>query len=205
MKTIRLFLSKRRKGKKRMSDRVFNIVSTIVIIIGIVVGIGVSAIIGCPAIIFIICLVTEDAGKLDSVGKIAEVVTENQESLQDIVAQVLTPEQDLDITIDVGEKEFQDLSSSEDADEEAFHLEDIYPLAEELEIRKIKGYKNADVDMVIFETYSSGIVGSSDAKGFLYLEQDMTEDIFEYGYFCWRRSYDYSEITDNWYYYNISY
>lgn len=53
-----------------MRDRVFNIVSTIVIIIGIVVGIGVSAIIGCPAIIFIICLVTEDAGKLDSVEKI---------------------------------------------------------------------------------------------------------------------------------------
>lgn len=188
-----------------MSDRVFNIVSTVVIIIGIVVGIGVSAIIACPAIIFIICLVTEDAGKLDSVEKISEVVTENQESLQDIVTQVLTPEQDLDISIDVEEKELYDLNSSKDVDEEAFHLEDIYPLAEELEIRRIKGYKNADVDMVIFETYSSGIVASSDVKGFLYLEQDMTEDIFEYGYFCWRRKYGYSEIMDNWYYYNISY
>lgn len=188
-----------------MRDKVINIVSTVVIIVGIIVGIGVSAVIACPAIIFIICLVTEDAGELDSVEKISEVVTEEQESLQDIVAQVLTPEQELDISIDVEEKEFQGLNSSKDVDEEAFHLEDIYPLAEELEIRGIKIYKNSDVDMVIFETYSSGIAGSSDEKGFLYLEQDMTEDIFEYGYFCWCRRYDYSEIMDNWYYYNISY
>lgn len=188
-----------------MSDRVFNIVSTIVIIVGIVVGIGVSAVIGCPAIIFIICLVTEDAGKLDSVEKISAVVTENQESLQDIAFQILNSGQDLDISINVEDKEFQSLDSSKDVDEEAFHLEEIYPLAEELEIRNIHGYKNADVDMVIFQTYASGIAGSSDVKGFLYLEQDMTEDIFEYDYFSWRRRYDYSEIMDHWYYYNISY
>lgn len=61
------------------------------------------------------------------------------------------------------------------------------------------------MNMVIFITYSSGIVGSSDVKGFFYLDQDFTEDIFTYGYFKPYRSHDYSEITDNWYYFDISY
>lgn len=72
----------------------------------------------------------------DSVEKMSEVITENQEALQDIVTQVLTPEQELDITIDVEEKGFQDLTSPKDVDEEEFYLEDIYPLAEELRLEK---------------------------------------------------------------------
>lgn len=57
----------------------------------------------------------------------------------------------------------------------------------------------------MFQIYSSGIAGSSDQKGFFYLEGGIQEKFFEYNYFTVYRIYDYNEITDNWYYFNISY
>ena len=167
--------------------------------------VAVITFLGLPGIIFFWCMLTDDGGKLDSVEKISAVVTENQETLQDIVSQVLNPEQDLSFVIDVEEKSFSDLSSSNDADEESFNLEDIYRLSEELEIKEIRVYKDSDVDMVFFTTYTSGIVGSSDEKGFYYLAGGVPEKIFEYHFFTVYRIYDYREITDNSYYYNISY
>ena len=161
--------------------------------------------VGLPAIIFFYCMITDDGGKLDNVDKISAVLTENQETLQDMVSQILNPEQEFSIYIDVEDKRFQDLDSSRDIDEKLFNLEDIYCLSEELDIKEIHAYKNSDVNMVIFTTYSFGIAGSSDVKGFFYLDQDLTEDIFQYGYFKPYRSHDYSEITDNWYYFDMIY
>lgn len=176
------------------------------LIVAIILSIvAVITFLGLPGIIFIWCMLTDDGGKLDSVEKISAVVTENQETLQDIVSQVLNPEQDLDFVIDVEEQEFQGLGSSRDEDEELFNLEDIYRLSEELEIKKIRVYKNPDLNMVIFQTNSSGLSVSGGYKGFLYLDQELTEDIAEYSYFHPYRSRDYSEITDNWYYYDIWY
>ena len=152
---------------------------------------------------FFWCMLTDDGGKLDSVEKISAVVTENQETLQDIVSQVLNPEQEFEICIDVEEKKFQGLGSSRD--EELFNLDDIYRLSEELYIQEIYAYKNSDVNMVIFQTKSSGLSVSGGYKGFLYSDRDLTEDIAEYSYFHPYRSRDYSEITDNWYYYDIWY
>lgn len=62
-------------------------------------------------------------------------------------------------------------------------MEDLYHLAEDLETKKIRVYKDADVDIVIFTTYASGMVGSSDEKGFFYLERGVPEKLFEYNYF----------------------
>lgn len=177
----------------------------IAIITIITIGAIVVAFLSVPGVIFLICLITDDGGKLDNAEKISAVVTENQETLQDIVSQVLNSEYDVDFVINIEEKNFQDLSSSKDADEKSFNLEDIYRLSEELEVKKIRVYTDSVVDMVIFQTYSSGIAGSSDEKGFFYLEGGLPENIFEYNYFTVYRIYDYSEITDNWYYYNISY
>lgn len=178
----------------------------LLIILGVFIVIVLAALLFFgPSIIFFIGLLTEDTGKLDNPEKISAVVTEKQETLQDIVSQILNPEQDLDIVINIEKKELTDLNYPKNADEGAFDLEDIYRLSEELEIRKISGFKDSDVDMVIFETYSSGIAGSSDIKGFFYLEQDMTEDIFTSDYFGWHRGYEYSEIMEHWYYYDIWY
>ena len=171
------------------------------IIVCIVVGI---AFLG-PSIIFFWCMITDDGGKLDNAEKISAVVTENQETLQDIVFQVLSPEYDLDFVLDIEEKEPQSLGSSRDVDEESFDLEKVCRLSEELEIKKIRVYKDSDVDIVIFATYSSGIAGSSDEKGCFYLAGGVPEKLFEYNYFTVYRIYDYSEIMDNWYYYDISY
>lgn len=185
----------------KKQSNTFIIAIIITTIVCIVVGI---AFLG-PSVIFFYCMITDDGGKLDNVEKISAVVIENQETLQDIVSHVLNPEQELDIFIDVEEKRFQDLSSSKDAEEELFNLEDIYRLSEELEVKKIRVYTDSDVDMVIFETYSSGIAGSSEIKGFYYLEGGLPENIFEYNHFTVYRIYDYSEITDSWYYFDISY
>lgn len=182
-----------------------NYILNIAIIITIVAGIVVGIVFLCPGIIFFWCMITDDGGKLDNVDKISEVVIENQETLQDIVSQVLSPEQDLDFVLDIEEKEFQGLGSSRDVDEELFNLDDIYSLSEELEIKKIRVYKDSDVNIVMFHTYSSGIAGSSDQKGFFYLEGGVPEKLFEYNSFTVYRIYDYSEITDNWYYFDISY
>ena len=167
--------------------------------------VAVITFLGLPGIIFFWCMLTDDGGKLDSVEKISAVVTENQETLQDIVSQVLNPEQEFEICIDVEEQEFQGLGASRDEDEELFNLEDIYRLSEKLYIQKIYAYKNSDVNMVIFQTNSSGLSVSGGYKGFLYSDRDLTEDIAEYSYFHPYRSRDYSEITDNWYYYDIWY
>ena len=167
--------------------------------------VAVITFLGLPGIVFFWCMLTDDGGKLDSVEKISAVVIENQETLQDIVSQVLNPEQDLSFVIDVEEKKFQGLGSSRDEDEELFNLEDIYRLSEELYIQEIYAYKNSDVNMVIFQTNSSGLSVSGGCKGFFYLDQELTEDIAEYGYFHPYRSRDYSEITNNWYYYDIWY
>lgn len=177
----------------------------IFIIIIIVCIVAVIAFVSLPGVIFFYCMITDNGGKLDNADKISTVLTENQETLQDIVSQILNPEQELSICINVENKSFQGLGSSRDIDERLFNLEDIYCLSEGLDIKEIYAYKNPDVNMVIFITYTSGIAGSSEVKGFFYLDRDLTEDIFQYGYFQPYRSHDYSEITDNWYYFDISY
>lgn len=177
----------------------------IAIIIIIAIGAIVIAFLSVPGVIFLICLITDDGGKLDGIEKISEVVIENQETLQDIVFQVLNLEQDFEIFIDVEEKKFQNMGSSIREDEKSFDLEDIYRLSEELDINEIYAYKHSDVHMVIFQTYSSGLSVSGGEQGFLYIDQDLTEDITEYTYFKVYRRRDYSEIMDNWYYYDISY
>lgn len=178
--------------------------NTLIVVI-ILCIVAVITFLGLPGIIFFWCMLTDDGGKLDSAEKISAVVTENQETLQDIVSQVLNPEQDLDFVINIEKKEFQGLGSSSDEDEELFNLEDIYRLSENLYIKRIYAYKNSDVNMVIFQTNIYGLSVSGGSKGFLYLDRDLTEDIAEYSYFRPYRSHDYSEITDNWYYYDIWY
>ncbi|MCM1388499.1 MAG: hypothetical protein NC231_14310 [Bacillus sp. (in: Bacteria)] len=65
-------------------------------------------------------------------------MTENQETLQDIVSEVLNPKQDLEIYIDVEEKTFHELGVSKDAEEALFDVEDICRLSEELYIKDIR-------------------------------------------------------------------
>lgn len=144
-------------------------------------------------------------GKWDDEEKITAVVTENQETLDNIVSKLLEPKQDLDFVIDIEEKEFQSLGNSGETEETLYDLEDIYRLAEELKILKIYAYKDSDVGMVIFRTYSSGMAGSSQEKGFFYLEGGLPEKIFEYNLISIYRNYNYSAVVDNWYYYDLSY
>ncbi|MCM1424364.1 MAG: hypothetical protein NC415_11210 [bacterium] len=196
--------SKDREGiPKKKNDILKIVVITILIIIAMVAV--VIAIFSSPFAFLIYLVAFDGDGKLDNAEKISEVVIENQETLQEIVSQVLSPEYDLDFVLDIEERELQSLGSSRDVDEESFDLEEVCRLLEELEIKKIMVYKDSDVDIVLFETYTSGIVSSSEEMGCFYLAGGVPEKLLEYNLFTIYRTYDYSEITDHWYYYDIIY
>lgn len=170
-------------AEEKATKKPYRTVITVVIVIIIVCIVAVIALLGLPSIIFLACMLFMDGeGKLDDAEKISTTVTENQETLQDIVSDVLIPEQDLEVYINVEEKKFQGVGSSRDVEEALF-----------------------DVNMVIFQTYTDGLSVSGSEQGFFYLDQDFSEDINEYSYFKVYRHCDYSEITDNWYSYDIWY
>lgn len=172
------------------------------IILGIVIGVFLFVFV-MPFVLMVI--IWGGDGKWNDEKKITAVVTEHQETFQDIASQLLAPEQDLDFVLHIEEKEFQALGTSKDTQEELYDLEDIYRSADELKIAKIYVVKESDVDMVIFQTYAEGMVGSSTIRGFLYLEQDWTDDIYEDDYFRIYRKYDHSEIANHWHYYEKVY
>lgn len=175
-------------------------------VIGIILGVLIGVILFVFVMPFaLMVIVWGGEGKWDDEKKITKVVTEHQETFQDIVSQLLAPEQDLDFVLHIEEKEFQALGTSKDTEEELYNLEDIYRSADELKIQEIYIYKDSDVDMAIFQTYGAGNVGSSQHKGFFYLEGGVPEKIFEYNLITIYRIYNYSAITGNWYYYELSY
>lgn len=173
-------------------------------LLGIILGVVIGVIVFVMPFALMVIIWGGD-GKWDDEKKITAVVTEHQETFQDIASQLLAPEQELDFELDIKEKKFFGFGDSRDIEEDLFDLEDIYRSANELKILKIYVVKDSDIDMVIFETYADGMVGSSTIRGFLYLEQDWTEDIYEDDYFRVYRKHDYSEIADRWYYYEKVY
>lgn len=156
-----------------------------------------------PAFIYIIVL--NDDGKIDNIEKISDTVIENQEILEDIACLMLEQSDELDVYVHVEEKETSCLQDSEIIDEELLEQENIYRQLEDLYVKNICIYKNKDVNIVIFTTYSSGIVGSSYIKGFFYLPQEMSESIFDCGYFRPYYIDSYGNIVNDWYYFEMSY
>lgn len=180
--------------------------TAMIIILSTVCGIVISLFLASFIMPFaLMVIIWGGDGKWDDEKKITAVVTEHQETFQDIASQLLAPEQELDFELDIKEKEFFGFGDSRDIEEDLFDLEDIYRSANELKILKIYVVKDSDVDMVIFETYADGMVGSSTIRGFLYLEQDWTEAIYEDDYFRVYRKYDHGEIADHWHYYEMVY
>lgn len=180
--------------------------NVVIVILASIFGVLIAVILAAFVMPFALMIIVWGGdGKLDDEEKISVAVTENQETLEDIVSQLLEPEQDLDFVLHIEEKEFQGLGDSRDVEETLFELEDIYRLAEELKILEIYAYKDSDVGMVIFRTYSSGMAGSSQEKGLFYLEGGLPEKIFEYNLISIYHIYNYSAIADNWYYYDLSY
>lgn len=178
--------------------------TVMIVILASIFGVLIAVILAAFVMPFALMIIVWGGdGKLDDEEKISVAVTENQETFEDIVSQLLEPEQDLDIVLHIKEKEVQGLGDFRDVEETLFDLEDIYPSADELEILRIEVVKDSDVDMVIFETYADGMVGSGSESGFVYLEQDWSDDIFEYDNFKGWRKYDHSEITDHWHYYKL--
>ena len=162
---------------------------------------------------FLVIVIFEPgAGKLNNVKKVTKVVTENQETLQDIVSWVLAPEQEFGVVINCREKKFSDLGYGEETEsmtEELFPLEEIYRLAEEMYVQYIYVYKTQDLRLVIFQTYEDGLSIGGGRRGFYYIEPEMTEDIFgsfDINYFYYHNQVQENpEIMDHWYYYRVYY
>lgn len=159
-----------------------------------------------PAFIYVIVLNNDD-GKLDNIEKISNMVIENQEKLEDIACLMLEQGDELDVHVDVDEKETSCFQDSKIIDEELSEQENIYRLLEELYVKDMSIYKNNDVNIVVFITYSSGTVCSSYYKGFFYLPQEISESILECNYyFPYHNQIDsYGNIVNDWYYFEMSY
>lgn len=158
-----------------------------------------------PAFIYVIVL--NDDGKLDNIEKISNVVIENQEILEDIACLMLEQGDELDVYVHVNEKEASCLQGLEIIDEELLEQENIYGQLEELYVKDMRIHKNNDVNIVVFITYSSGIVSSSYYKGFFYLPQEMSESILENNHYLPYHNHidSFGNIVNDWYYFEMSY
>lgn len=138
----------------------------VICIVGIVIYKSLSG------IIFFSCLIMEDEGKLDDWDNVSSFVIENQDSLNNIVNEVLGSEMNIVIEQD----EIIALDNAIIADETLLQNEKIAWLFEdeyvkEISIKEIQGCKT-----IIFTTYMSGIVGSSQKIGFYYRNEDLEEN-----------------------------
>lgn len=114
---------------------------------------------------------------------------------------------ELDVYVHVDEKETSCLQGSEIIDEDLLEQENIYGQLEELYVKDMSIHKNNDVNIVVFITYSSGIVSSSYYKGFFYIPQEMSESILEnIHYLPYHNHIDsYGNIVNDWYYFELGY
>lgn len=158
-----------------------------------------------PFIIFFGCLVLDDAGKLDDVDKISEMVTDNQETLEKLSCLMLEQGEEFYINIDADEQTIKYMEGSTAIDEEFIEQEQVYKQLEELYVKNMAVYKNTDESRVVFTTYEFGIAGSSAEKGFIYMPQGMPEDIFEEYFFLVYRHKSCENIVDEWYYFERDY
>lgn len=169
---------------------------------------GIIICIICPYIpAFIYVIVLNDDGKLDNIEKISDTVIENQEILEDIACLMLEQGDELAVYVHVDKKETSCLQGSEIIDDELLEQENIYGQLEELYVKDMSIHKNNDANIVVFITYSSGIVSSSYYKGFFYLPQEISESILECNYyFPYHNQIDsYGNIVNDWYYFEMSY
>lgn len=140
-----------------------------------------------PGIIFFACLFTDDGGKLDEWENVSDFVIENQDNLNRIVNEVLNDK--MNIVIEQDEVIAHDNTIAEDESllqntEIAWLFENEY--VKKIEIKEVQGNET-----IVFTTYTSGIVGSSQIIGFYYLNEDLEGN----------EHTEEQKIISNWYYF----
>lgn len=159
----------------------------------------------CMIAAFVQVIVLRDEGKLDSVDKISDMVTENQDTLESLACLMLEQGEEFYVTVDAEEDEIKYINGSTYIDDDFIELEEIYNQLDELYIKSMAVYKNQDESKVVFTTYISGMAGSSSEKGFIYMPQGMPDNIFEDNFFKVYRHKSCENIVDDWYSYERDY
>ena len=153
-----------------------------------------------PAFIFLFVMITDPEGRLNNQKLISDMVIENQDILNEIAEKILISDKDLDIYIDekgmtVIRGDAQILSDSN---------EDIDWLFHEKYVEEIRVYVRHDIQVMLFQTSSTGIVGSGKVLGFCYLEKGEREDIFGEKSLFPGKEVSYEEILPKWFYYKYT-
>lgn len=139
-------------------------------------------------IIVIIMLMTHTGGKLSNYEEISKYVINNQDTFEETSIYMLSQWDNIDII--VKKNNLKHFRSSEDV--KALFIDNY--------IRMISLYKNENVQIVVFQTYVSGLGGDGSVRGFIYFTGDKADEIFQYEYFA-NYSVEIKEITDGWFYY----
>ena len=154
-----------------------------------------------PGFIFFFLLLTDNGGRLNSPKLINDMVIENQAILDETATELLTMDSYGDIYIKadgISVFEGDDLYESMSLDDFGEGLEWLF---EEEYVENIRIYNCEDAEIIIFQTSSTGIVGSSSVQGFCYIEEGNEEQVFDiYSLFPWKKVV-YEEITPKWFYY----
>lgn len=154
-----------------------------------------------PAFLFFFFLITDNGGRLNSQKLINDMVIENQAILDETATEILTMDSYGDIYIKedgISVFEGDDLYESMSLDDFGEGLEWLF---EEEYVENVRIYNCEDAETIIFQTSSTGIVGSGSVQGFCYIEEGNEEQVFDiYSLFPWKKVV-YEEITPKWFYY----
>ena len=154
-----------------------------------------------PAFIFLFCMMTDDGGRLNNQELVRQMVIENQETLNETAVELLTQNPNVDIFIK--EDHVNVLEGGQPSEPKTisdFNAE-IHWLFQEKHVETIRIYSIDNIKIILFQTSSTGIVGSGKTLGFCYLEEGDREQIFQhYSLFPGKKT-NYEEIMPKWFYY----
>ena len=172
-----------------------NVKKSIFAIIIILIGYIIYKLI--PLFVFLFVMMTDKEGRLNSQELICDFINKNKEVLNEIAEKNLEGEGDIDIVINDGEVVV--LNGNTHTNNDCF--EGVKWLFESEYVEKIRIYNCHNIQMMIFQTSSTGIVGSGEFKGFCYLKEGEPNEVFDKKTLFPGRKVFYQEVMHQWFYY----
>lgn len=149
-----------------------------------------------PVITLIGCMIADERTGMSDIRTIVSYVENNNGNLEKVIDLLLAQGEELDVVIK--KEEISYLHDSEQIDEKILNETIISGLFDEQIVEKITVLKKTNVNMVVFQTNSSGVVNSGGVKGFYYYDGSISEDALQYWYFM-PYTMESQLISDYWY------
>lgn len=157
-----------------------------------------------PVFFFLFVMLTDTEGRLNNQELVSNMIINNQMLLSETAEKVLNQYVNMDIVIN--KEGVSVLSGDKQGIPKSINDYDagINWLFQEDYVEKIRVYNCQDIQIVLFQTSSSGIIGSGKVLGFCYLNKGNQEQIFKkYSFFPGKEIY-YVEVLPKWFYYECS-